>query len=146
MIQSYYLNSTVSELASCLSLAKSEAERRHSRVRICPSSDGISCHPNGDWNKGWLVFSDGNSDGVPQDIEIIQAYGAPGKHIQIKASGALSDSPVFTVAGLTSTQLLKHGEFTVCSRNSDARSRSKVVVNDIGDVSLIKNDGRSCSG
>ena len=146
MIQSHYLNRTVVDLASSLTLAKFEADRRHSTVRICPSSDGASCHHYSDWNRGWLVFSDGNSDGVPQAIELIRAYGSRGKNINIKASGALSDSPAFTVAGLTSSQLLKSGEFIVCSRNSEARSRSKVVVNNEGEVNIVKNDGMNCNG
>lgn len=146
MIQSHKLDSTVGELAASLALAKSEAEKRHSTVRICPSSDGISCHQKSDWNQGWLVYSDGNSDHVPQTIELIRAYGPPGKNIRIKASGALSDSPAFTIAGLTSSQLLKSGEFTVCSRESEASSRSKVVVNDEGEVNLVENDGINCSG
>ena len=146
MIQSHSLDSTVGELASSLVLAKSESERRHSTVRICPSSDGTSCHQKSDWNEGWLVFSDGNADGVPQAIELIRAYGPPGKNIRIKASGALSDSPAFTIAGLTSSQLLKSGEFTVCNRESEASSRSKVVVNNKGEVSLVENDRINCSG
>jgi type IV fimbrial biogenesis protein FimT len=145
MIQRHYLDSTATELASSLALAKFEAEKRHGTVRICPSSDGASCHQYGDWNKGWLVFSDGNSDGIPQDIEIIRAYGPPHKNIRIKASGALSDSPAFTVAGLTSSQLLTSGEFAVCSWNSEAGSRSKVVVTDDGEVNLVKSDRMSCS-
>lgn len=146
MIERHYLDSTVSELASCLAMAKAEAERRHSTVRICPSSDGVSCYQGGDWNMGWLVYSDGNSDGIPQNIELIRAYGSPGKNIRIMASGALSDSPAFTVAGMTSSQLLRGGEFAVCSRDSAASARSKVVVNEDGEVNLVKNDNLSCSG
>lgn len=146
MIQSHNLDNTVGELASCLTLAKSESERRHSTVRICPSSDGTSCHQSKDWNKGWLVFSDGNSDGFPQDIELIRAYGPPAKNIRITASGALADSPAFTVSGLTSSRLLTSGEFTVCNMNSETHSRSKVVVNDLGEVNLVKNDSIDCSG
>jgi type IV fimbrial biogenesis protein FimT len=145
MIQRHYLESTVAELASSLTLAKFEAEKRHSTVRICPSSDGTSCLQNNDWDKGWLLFSDGNFDGLPQDIELIRAYAPPRKNIRIKASGALSDFPAFTVAGLTSSQLLTSGEFTVCSWNSDASSRSKVVVNDEGEMNLVKSDGMNCS-
>jgi hypothetical protein len=100
---------------------------------------------NNDWDKGWLVFSDGNFDDIPQDIELIRAYGPPRKNIRIKASGAFSDSPAFTVAGLTSSQLLTSGEFAVCSWNSEARSRSKVVVNDEGEVNMVKSDGMNCS-
>ena len=145
MIQRHYLESTVGELASSLTLAKFEAEKRHSTVRICPSSDGTSCLQNNDWDKGWLLFSDGNFDGLPQDIELIRAYGPPRKNIRIKASGAFSDSPAFTVAGLTSSQLLTSGEFTVCSWNSEASSRSKVVVNDEGEVNMVKSDGMNCN-
>jgi type IV fimbrial biogenesis protein FimT len=146
MIESYNLDSTVGDLASSLNLAKSESEKRHSTVRICPSSDGASCYRNNDWNQGWLVFSDGNADGIPQDIERIRAYGPPGKNIHIKASGAFSDFPAFTIAGLTSSQLLQSGEFSACSRNSEASSRSKVVVNDEGEVNMVENDGMNCSG
>ena len=146
MIQSHNLESTVGDLASCLTLAKSESERRHSTVRICPSSDGTSCHQSQDWNKGWLVFSDGNSDGIPQGIELIRAYEPPGKNISITASGALSDSPAFTVSGLTSSQLLKSGEFTVCNLKSGTTSRSKVVVNGLGEVNLVRNNAMDCSG
>jgi type IV fimbrial biogenesis protein FimT len=145
LIQRHYLESTVGELAASLSLAKFEAEKRHSTVRICPSSDGTSCLQNNDWDKGWLLFSDGNFDGLPQEIELIRAYGPPRKNIRIKASGALADSPAFTVAGLTSSQLLTSGEFAVCSWNSEAASRSKVVVSDEGEVNLVKSDGMNCS-
>ncbi len=146
MIQSRSLDSTVSDLALSLTLAKTESERRRITVRICPSSDGISCYQSSNWNEGWLVYSDGNGDGIPQDIELVRAYGPPGDSIRIKASGAFSDSPAFTVAGLTSSQLLNSGEFAVCSSNSQASSQSKVVVNNDGEVSLIKNDGTSCRG
>lgn len=146
LIQSHFLERTVIDLGSSLTLAKSEAERRHSTVRICPSSDGTSCHHSNDWNKGWLVFSDGNSDGKPQTIEVIRAYGAPGKNIHIVATSALSDFPAFTLAGLTSSQHLTSGEFVVCSRNSAASSRSKVVVSVAGEVNLVKNDGMICTG
>jgi type IV fimbrial biogenesis protein FimT len=146
MIQNHYLDNIVGDLALSLALAQSEAERRHITVRICPSSDGSSCRQDSDWNKGWVVYSDGNSDGIPQAIELIQAYGAPGKNIRIKASGAFSDSPAFTFAGLTSSQLLNRGEFTVCNRNSNVSSRSKVVVSKEGYVNLVKNDPMNCRG
>lgn len=146
LLQNHYLESTVKDLASSMTLAKSESDRRHSTVRICPSSDGATCNMNSDWNNGWLMFSDGNSDNVPQDIELIEAYGPPNKNIRIVASGALSDFPAFTVAGLSSSQLFTRGELAVCSRDSNASSSFKVVVNEAGEVNLVRHDGMNCRG
>ena len=44
------------ELVSALSIARSEAIRRASRITVCPSSDGASC--TGTWVDGWIVFVD----------------------------------------------------------------------------------------
>ena len=67
LLQGRQIGNAASELARGLSLAKIEAEKRHSTVRVCPSSDGLSCRQDGDWNRGWLVFSDGNGDGSPRN-------------------------------------------------------------------------------
>lgn len=145
MIQQRSLDKTLGDLASSLTLAQSEAEKRHSTVRLCPSSDGTTCDQNGDWDNGWLVYSDGNSDLTPQDIEHIRAYQGPGKNIHIQASGALADSPAFTIAGLTSAQQLQTGEFKVCRTDSDTGARRKVIVNLDGETRLVKYDGQSCT-
>jgi len=145
LLQNRYLENTAVDLASSLALAKSEAERRHSTVRLCPSSNGTSCRQDGDWNKGWLVFSDGNADGTPQEIERIRSYGPAGEKIRIRASGVLADAPAFTVAGITSNNQLNRGEFTVCLVDSGSSSR-KVIVEQDGWARLVKDDGANCPG
>ena len=143
LVQDHYLKSAGSELYASLSLARNEAKRRHSTVRMCPSSDGKSCRGDGDWNKGWLVFSDGNANGVPDDIEMIQAFAAPSDKVRIYATGAVMDSASFTVAGLSGNEESDTGSFKVCLTGSDSGFR-KVTVDQDGWAEIIKVDA-SCN-
>lgn len=52
----------INELQATLNLGRSEAIKRNSSVTICRSSDGGSCA--GNWQDGWIVFTDADSDGV----------------------------------------------------------------------------------
>ena len=47
-----------SSLVSHLEYARQEAVRREATVTICPSEDGRSCQVGGDWQQGWLIFTD----------------------------------------------------------------------------------------
>ena len=139
LVQEHYLKRTSSDLYVSLNLAKSEAAKRHSTVRICPSSDGISCRQDGDWNKGWLVFADGNVNALPEDIEIIQVFGPPGERVRVHAKGALAGTVSFTIAGLSGNEESDTGEFKVCNASSDSGFR-KITVNKEGWLTIIKAD------
>ena len=47
---------------SSVQLARSEAIKRNSTVRVCRSADGTSCATSGTWQQGWIVFHDINND------------------------------------------------------------------------------------
>ncbi|MCB1935235.1 MAG: GspH/FimT family protein [Nitrosomonas sp.] len=49
-------------MLSNFSLARSEAIKRNGRVVVCTSSDGSSCTNSGNWNQGWIIFSDLDND------------------------------------------------------------------------------------
>jgi type IV fimbrial biogenesis protein FimT len=142
LVQDQYIKNAGSNLYEGLSLAKHEAAKRHSTVRMCPSSDGLSCRADGDWNKGWLVFTDGNANGVPEDIERIKAFAAPSHKVRIHASGALEDTANFTVAGLSRNLGSDTGSFKVCHADSGSSHR-KVTVDQDGWAEIIKKDS-SC--
>jgi len=114
LVERHRLKSTSGHLVSGLYLAKSEAQARASTVRVCPSEDGISCRPNGDWSSGWVVFSDGNGDGVPQEIEVLDTFQATRDHVHILASGATRDSAAFTATGLVGSDESSRGRFVLC--------------------------------
>lgn len=143
LLQSHQIGNVASELARSMSLAKTESGKRHSTVRVCPSSDGISCRQDGDWNRGWLVFSDGNGDGSPQEFERIKAYDPPNEKIRIKSSGAITEVAAFTVAGLVKNNNSDKGEFTICHLHSRSQSK-KILVDSEGWVNLVKSDSKAC--
>jgi len=45
-------------LAAHLEYAREEAIRRQLPVTICPSHDSRNCLPGGNWQEGWIIFTD----------------------------------------------------------------------------------------
>jgi type IV fimbrial biogenesis protein FimT len=50
-------------LVTDMRFARSEALKRSTRTVICRSTDGAGCAGVGNWNVGWIVFVDRNSNG-----------------------------------------------------------------------------------
>jgi len=123
----YQLWRVSSDLATGLELARTEAIKRSSIVRVCPSSNGISCRRSGGWDNGWLVFSDGNANGTAQEIEFIRAFKAPNKSISIVGDGAVQSMASFNPLGLVPDKGSNDGEFWICTQHSDKDSRILVV-------------------
>lgn len=125
VLEHYRLKAASADLASSMNLAKQEAMLRNSTVKVCPSSNGRFCRSDGDWNHGWLVFSDGNGDGTVQEIEFIDSFSAPSQRVKIVATGAVKNAASFTLAGLVPSSEAQEGAFHVCHEGLD--SRAKVV-------------------
>ncbi len=55
-----------SHFISAVHYTRSEAIRRGAPVTLCPASNAsqTACGAAGNWDNGWIVFSDPNSDGV----------------------------------------------------------------------------------
>ena len=130
VLENYRLKSASTDLLSGLNLAREEAIKRNATVRVCPSTNGRFCRSDGDWDQGWLVFSDGNADGVVQEIELIRAFGPPSEQIHIVANGAVAQNAAFTLAGLVNQDLYAAGEFHVCHAGSESRGRTIQVDSD----------------
>jgi type IV fimbrial biogenesis protein FimT len=126
LLEKYRLSSASSQLSGSLELALTEASSRSSTVRVCPSSNAKSCRTDGNWNHGWIVFSDGNADGAVQDIELIRAFNAPHQKISIVANGAVLSRASFNSTGLVAANDAVTGQFQVCLKGSGA---SPTVLN-----------------
>ena len=142
LIEHYRLKSASSDLVSGLYLARAEAINRASTVRVCPSADGRSCRTDGDWSLGWLVYSDGNGDGIVQEIEFLEAFPAPDSHVHIVALGAAQKSAAFTPTGLVRENGATKGEFVLC--HGENNGSKAILIDSDGWVSLIPTDGQAC--
>jgi type IV fimbrial biogenesis protein FimT len=54
----------VNGLLGDMQLARSEAIKTGQTVTVCVSNDGANCTGETTWQKGWIVFSDVNGNGV----------------------------------------------------------------------------------
>ncbi len=46
------------DFVSALNFARTESIKRSRRVSICPTTDKVSCDPDGEWSNAWIVFLD----------------------------------------------------------------------------------------
>lgn len=143
LVEHYRLKSASSSLVEGLNLARGEALKRGSTVRVCPSSNGRFCRADGDWAQGWLVYTDGNGDGVVQDIELIQAFAGPNANVRIIPKGAAATSAAFTVTGLVPANGSDSAEFVLCHTGSKRDART-ILIDAEGWVSLTSGSAAAC--
>jgi len=91
MIASAQLNSAVSDLHGAISLARSQAIARGSRVQLVP------LEPSGaNWREGWVVFIDTNGDRRPSPAEeVIASHGPLPKGIAVRFNFTSNRTPYY---------------------------------------------------
>ena len=71
------ISAEVNGLLGDMQFARSEAIKEGVPVSVCVSSDGLACLANDtNWNKGWIVFTDPNQNGVVDAGELVQRIQA----------------------------------------------------------------------
>jgi type IV fimbrial biogenesis protein FimT len=74
---SYRMSAEINNLVGDLQFARGEALREGTAVTVCISSDGANCTGGANWNRGWIVFSDLNSnyavDGANERVLKVQS-------------------------------------------------------------------------
>lgn len=77
-VQDTLLITQSNNFSSALALAKSEAIKRNTLVRICPSTNGTGCADSTTWSNGWIIFVDSNSnrtmDAGEQILQVTPAF------------------------------------------------------------------------
>ena len=64
LMQKNRLQTAADNFYGTLVLARSEAIKRNQPVVICKSSNGTACVTSGNWEQGWLSFTDQDADAV----------------------------------------------------------------------------------
>ena len=133
------LRSQSNDLVSGMVLARSEAIKRNSVVRVCVSADGENCIAGG-WEQGWVVFHDVDDDGVLDAGETVllqQQAAASG----FKIIGTVA-SVRFQPTGLGATQ----ASLKVCRATPSVGSQERVVsISLTGRASVAKTSTANCS-
>lgn len=74
-------------LLASVALARTEAIRSRARGVLCTSADGAAC--GGDWNSGWLVWSDIDNSGTVNGAETVVRYVQGNPTLQVAGSANL---------------------------------------------------------
>jgi type IV fimbrial biogenesis protein FimT len=123
-------------LMRALSVARSEAIKRGTRVDVCPSTDREHCAPSATWETGWLTFVNESKSAQPPQASAILSRESPGRAgIAISGNRPIADYISFTSIGHARRHdgALQMGTFTVCRSGQDTQ---KVVLANSGRVRL----------
>jgi type IV fimbrial biogenesis protein FimT len=129
MVQSR-LSTQSNEFLTALHYTRSEAIKRGTRVTICKSNaSGDSCTSGGNWQDGWIVYSDSGTAGtIDGNDQILRVF--PGLKGSTMTSGSHFSNWVAYIANGSSQGSggLGNDSFTICN---NAKGR-KIVVNKTG--------------
>lgn len=130
-------------LMRALSVARSEAIKRGTRVDVCPSIDRSHCASAVTWEAGWLTFVNETRSAQPPADAAILSHERPARAgIVITGNRPVADYISFTAIGHARRHdgALQMGTFTVCRRGQAAQ---KVVLANSGRV-RIDVTGEAC--
>jgi len=100
-VENNRLTAAANELVGALNLARSEAIKRGVRVTVCKSSDGATCTTSGNWEQGWIVFTDGNNDAAYNSATetLLRVYGGVNGQVTLVGNTNVSDYISYTASG-----------------------------------------------
>lgn len=129
-----------SDFIGALQLAKTESASSVRPVSICKSNnDGDKCVGGGDWQQGWLVFTDLDADGnLDGDDTIIFVNQALDDQITFGGTAGVDDSITFNPSGttsLTSTETL-----ILCDERGFDYSGKGILISITGRASIVTRD------
>lgn len=147
LMASTRVTNTTNELLSAFAQTRSEAIRRGQRVTICISANGIQCTNAGNWEQGWIIFSDATRAGNVANVDageiVIHNNRVSLTGITIQGAAALpryisfsSDGQSRTLAGAIQT-----GNIEVCSTSSalsDNNRARRLQINASGQVVMTQ--------
>ncbi|MDH5649742.1 MAG: GspH/FimT family pseudopilin [Gammaproteobacteria bacterium] len=143
VIQNNRLVTQANSLLTDLTLARSEAIKRSGSIGICRSTTGASCSNAGNWENGWLVFVDTNSNGTwdntDQPLRFHKAL-AGGNTLRPNATGIVE--PILLSSRGTSN-IPDGGGFRLCDDRGTASGKS-ILINRIGQVRIEKTPPDTC--
>ena len=141
------LGSTANNLVVSLYLARSEAIKRNTIVRVCPSTDSNTCATSASWETGWIVmapYASGTSDDV-----VIQRQAAVSGNISVLHKNAALSSALTSAVDMPPSGIRAGGSdeaFLICRGASNPGKQERVVsVTATGRPSVKRTQTGTCS-
>jgi type IV fimbrial biogenesis protein FimT len=122
-IKNNRLTTQANDLVTSLNLARSEAVKRGTRVRLCKSNDGANCVADGaasNWAQGWIIFTDQNNNLAydPLTETLLKVQGRAQVQISMAGSGGVVDTVSYFASGLV--DLAAGNLITICDDRAGA--------------------------
>ncbi|HEX7048559.1 MAG TPA: GspH/FimT family pseudopilin [Gammaproteobacteria bacterium] len=108
LVKNNRLTSAINDFIASTTLARSEAIKRRAPVTVCISDDPLAAAPvcdtnaGGQWETGWVVFSDTDGDAVIDAGETLLQQHAPlDASVEIRTDAVLAEYVSFSSSGQT---------------------------------------------
>ncbi len=126
---SYRMSAEVNGLLGDLQFARGEALKEGNAVTACASNDGAGCTGGSNWNVGWIIFSDPNSNAVVDagervlkvqgaftGVVVPDAFNASGAvtSVTFNREGFATTVNGFVATTLTLTEPTNNNQYTRC--------------------------------
>lgn len=136
------LGSAANNLVVSLYLARSEAIKRNTTVRVCPSTDGSTCATSASWQTGWIVM-------VPSASNLVlQRQSALTGNVQVLHKNAALSSALTTTIDMPPSGIRAGGSneaFLVCRASPLGKQERVVSVSTTGRPSVTRTQTGTCS-
>lgn len=128
MIANNRISGGASDFVAALQFAKAEAVARVNPVTLCKSSDLTVCTGTGDWQQGWIVFSDDNGDsGVDAGETVLLNHAALNANITFRGTAGVTNAITIRPSGTSSVTTIE--TLMICDdRGFDHGSRGILIT------------------
>ena len=142
------LGSAANNLVVSLYLARSEAIKRNTTVKVCASTDGATCATSSSWQGGWIVIAP-YSSGTTSDDVVFQKQAALGGNISVLHKNAALSSSLTTTIDMPPSGIRAGGSdeaFLVCRATPKVGKQERVVsISPTGKPSVKRTQTGTCS-
>lgn len=94
-IKNNRLTTQANDLLADLAFARSEAVKRAATIRVCKSTDGLTCNAGANWQNGWIVLNPGSG-------QVFRAHEALTGKNTMTGTGAIANQIDYTRTGIVS--------------------------------------------
>lgn len=135
LLEQNRMQTAADSLFTSLMFTRSEALSRNQIVVMCKSSSGTACTAGAQWDQGWLVYTDADSDSAVDPNEILRVESAlsGGDTLRV-AGGDFSNDISYGMDGSASGI----GTFVLCNESGNLEFAREIAVAITGRPKLNK--------